>query len=183
MALMKGARTTFVYGSDLDASVLLLATFLLRACVNVYSVRFLLRLLTRFLSHGNCCWSNTVTFLLGAILPLTWHFSDLNFIGIQSMSEMRLLQLLGPWWAGGEMTGWKWVVKTTTAKRLMQLIFHYVQWLWIVISLDCSSSEAQIKCKWFLNGRKCSLWDTVQFRAEKMAWNKWGLWRMFYEST
>lgn len=107
------------------------------------------------------------TSFAGYCSPTRLTLGDLRFIGIQSVSEMGLLQLPGPRWAGGEMTGWKWVVKTTTAKRLMQLIFHYVQCLWIVISLDCSSSEAQIKCKWFLNERKCSLWGTVLFRAAK----------------
>lgn len=103
----------------------------------------------------------------GCCSPTRLASGDLGFIGIQSVSEMGWLQLPGPRWAGGEMTAWKWVVKTSTAKRLMQLIFHYVQCLWIVISLDCSSSEAQIKCKWFLNERKRSLWGTVLFRAAK----------------
>lgn len=108
-----------------------------------------------------------VTSFSGCCSPTRRALGDLDFIGIQSVSEMGLLQLPGPRWAGGEMTGWKWVVKTSTAKRLMQLIFHYVQCLWIVISLDCSSSEAQIKCKWFLNERERSLWGTVLFRAAK----------------
>lgn len=74
------------------------------------------------------------------------------------MSEICLAQLPGPWWAGEKMTSWKWVVKTTTVKRLMQLIFHYAQCLRILISLDCSSLEAQIKCKWLWNEREHSLW-------------------------
>ena len=74
------------------------------------------------------------------------------------MSEQCLPQLPGPWWAGGKMTSWKWVVKTTTVKRLMQLIFHYAQCLRILISLDSSSFEAQIKFKWLWNEREHSLW-------------------------
>lgn len=132
--------------------------------VNVLWLRFVFQWLTQFPSHSD---GPGVTSFSGCCSPTLLALGDLGFIGIQSVSELGLLQLPGPRWAGGEMTGWKWVVKASTAKRLMQLIFHYVQCLWIVISLDCSSSEAQIKCKWFLSERKRSLWGTVLFRAAK----------------
>lgn len=150
----------------LDRAFLHDATFPSRVCTwaNVRSLRQVFELFIWFVSHRDCCWSKLLTSSSECYPTTPLTLGDLSFIGIQSVSEMCLLQLLGP---GEGMTNWKRVVKTTTAKHLKQLFFHYVQCLSIVISSDSSSSEAQIKSKCFLNERRCSLWDTVLFRAAK----------------
>lgn len=59
----------------------------------------------------------------------------------------------------------------------MQLIFHYAQCLQILISVDCSSFEAQIKCKQLWNEREHSLWYRL---SKAVKWFRSNLWHQKY---